>query len=292
MFAGTSFSILNYETDFFELIKGDKVKVYVGEIDHLSPGKVHLADGTEFESDALLANTGWKHVPPMKFLPEGIERELGIPHKPTDDPSPEDLVNQKSFVDRADEEILSQFPRLRDQPVWNENYVPLIQQKGIDSNDDITPCTPLTPWNLHRFMVPPSPRFLRPRDVAFIGMSSTFSNIIGAHIQGLWISAYFMGLLERNPAAAVEDESALEGLQYQTVLYNRFGHWRYPTDWGNKSPSFIFDAVPYFDLLQRDLGLNPHRKKGLMAEMYDPYGPEDYRDINKDWQNKYVSEKS
>ncbi|KAL6354018.1 hypothetical protein LRP88_12649 [Fusarium phalaenopsidis] len=94
MFTGTSFSILNYDTDFLELVKGDMVNIHIGEIDHLSPGKVHLSDGTEFESDALLANTGWKHIPPMKFLPEGIEKELGLPHAPTEGAPEEDLANQ------------------------------------------------------------------------------------------------------------------------------------------------------------------------------------------------------
>ncbi|KAJ8121622.1 hypothetical protein O1611_g10054 [Lasiodiplodia mahajangana] len=91
MFTGASFSILNYEQDILELIKGDMIDVHVGEVDHLSPGKVHLADGTEFESDVFLANTGWKHVPPIKFIPEGIEKELGIPHSQTrrrGDPKP------------------------------------------------------------------------------------------------------------------------------------------------------------------------------------------------------------
>ncbi len=303
MFTGASFSILNYERDIFEIIKGDSVDVYVGEIDHLSPGTVHLADGTEFKSDALLANTGWKHVPPVKFLPEGIERELGIPHAPApaeQDASPfEDLANQHELMEQVDGEILARFPRLADQPVWNSGYVPLTDQKGISSEDEVTPCKPLTPYMLYHFVVPPSPRFLRPRDTAFVGIVSNFSNMITAHLQGLWVSAYFSGLLENDPAAAFglgDDErgdsgssddssgKALQKLRHETALHNRFGRWRYPTDWGNKNPNFIFDAVPYLDLLQRDLGLSPYRKGGWLAELYDPYGPEDYRDVNEEWQ--------
>lgn len=291
MFTGASFSILNYETNFFDLVKGDMVKVHVGEIDHLSPGKVHLSGGTEFESDVLLANTGWKHVPPMKFLPEGIEKELGLPHQLSENAPAEDLANQQALIERADKEILERFPRLKDQPVWNKNYVPLTDQKGISSNDDVTPCKPLTPYMLYHFLVPPSERFLRTRDVAFIGFVSNFSNIITAHLQGLWISAYFSGLLTNDPATAVGDEASMEKLRYETVLHNRFGKWRYPTDWGNKNPNFIFDAVPYLDLLQRDLGLEPHRKNGFMSEIWDPYGPEDYREINKDWESKHASAK-
>lgn len=286
MFTGSSFSIMNYDTNFMDIVKSDLVNVYVSEIDHLSPGKVHLSDGSEFESDALLAHTGWKHVPSIKLLPEGIESELGVPHSPNPNAPANDLANNPELMERVDKDILDRFPRLKDPPVWNKNYVPMTEQKGIMSDDDVTPYKPLTPYMLHHFVVPPSERFLRPRDTAFIGIVSNFSNMITAHLQGLWISAYFAGKLERDPSVAVGDQKAMDHLQYETMLYNRFGKWRYPTD-GTKNPNFIFDAVPYLDLLQRDLGLNIYRKKGFLAELYEPYGPEDYRDVNTEWLSKY-----
>ncbi|KAK8003216.1 hypothetical protein PG989_002935 [Apiospora arundinis] len=284
MFTGSSFSILNYDTDFLELIRSGKVRVHISDITRLSAGKVHLADGNLLESDVLLANTGWKHVPALKFLPEGIEKELGLPHTPTENAAQEDLANQQSLTERADAEIFAKFPRLKKQPVWNRSYVPLTDQKGIDSKDEVTPCKPLTPYMLHHFIVPPSERFLRTRDVAFTGVISNFSNSITAHLQGLWISAYFSGSLAQDPAACAGNSKELEQLRYKTVLYNRFGRWRYPTDWGSKNPNFIFDAVPYLDLLLRDLGLSVHRKQGTLAEWTDPYGPEDYRNVNEEWQ--------
>ncbi|PGH12966.1 hypothetical protein AJ79_03939 [Helicocarpus griseus UAMH5409] len=292
MFTATSFSILNYDTDFYDLVKkGDKISIHIDDIDHLSPGKVHLADGTELKSEAFLAVTGWKHVPPIKFLPEGVDKELGIPHSLSDNAPAKDLANQQDLIERADKEILNRFPRLKDQPLWNRNYVPLTSQKGIDSKDEVTPCTPLTPYMLHRFTVPPSERFLRPRDVAFVGMVANFSNVITAHLQGLWISAYFSGLLVDDPAKAVGDEPAMQKLRYQTLLHNRFGKWRYPTDWGTKAPNFIFDAVPYLDLLQRDLGIKTRRKKGFWAEIWEPYGPEDYRNVNDEWLGEFEDAK-
>lgn len=281
MFTATSFSIRNYDTDIFELVRNnDKIRIHIGDIDHLSPGKVHLSDGTEFESDALLANTGWKNVPPIKFLPEGVDKELGLPHRIVEKSQLDDLLQQ------ADRDILDRFPRLRDQPVWNKNYIPLTDQKGISSNDEVTTCTPLTPFILHHFIVPPSERFLRARDVAFVGMVSNFSNIVTAHLQGLWISAYFSGLLANDPSKTAGDEKSLQKLKYEAVLQNRFGKWRYPTE-GHKAPSFVFDAVPYLDVLVHDLGLRRHRKSNFWNEIWDPYGPEDYADVNDEWQRKY-----
>lgn len=295
MFCGTSFSLLNYEHDIFDLIKNSgKIHIHVSEVDHLSPGTVHLTDGTSFASDAILANTGWKIVPPMKFLPEGIDAELGLPHTRiekgfTTPVSPADLGNNHALLEKADKEILARFPRLKDQPVWNKNYVPVTHTKGISSDDKAGPDVPLTPYMLHHFIVPASERLLRTRDIAFTGMVSSFSNIINAHVQGLWISAYFQGKLAMDPASAVGDADKMKELQYQTVLHNRFGKWRYPVDWGNRNPNFIFDAVPYLDLLVRDLGCQVWRKggKGFMAEIYDPYGPEDYKDLNEEWEAKF-----
>lgn len=36
MFTGSSFSIMNYDTNFMDIVKSDLVNVYVSEIDHLS----------------------------------------------------------------------------------------------------------------------------------------------------------------------------------------------------------------------------------------------------------------
>lgn len=99
-------------------------------------------------------------------------------------------------------------------------------------------------------------------------------------------------LARRDPADAVGDEQTMSKLRYETVLHNRFGRWRYPTDWGSRAPSFIFDAVPYLDLLhllQRDLGLSPYRKSGPWAEIWHPYGPRDYRSINEERWKLYGS---
>ena len=138
MFTGDSFSILNYDTDFMELVKSDLVDIHEAEFDHVSPGKVHLSNGIDFESDVMLVNTGWKHVPAVQFLPEGIDKELGIPHlTSTEKVSEEDLANQQDLLEKADKEILTRFPRLKDQPVWNKDYVPITETKGIDSKDTV-----------------------------------------------------------------------------------------------------------------------------------------------------------
>ncbi|KAH7309887.1 hypothetical protein B0I35DRAFT_398083 [Stachybotrys elegans] len=187
MFTATSISALNYDRDIYSLIKSDLVHVHIGELDHLGPGMVHLEDGTSFQSDVLLASTGWKHGPGIKFLPGGIASELGIPHESSDSAPRYDLANQHTEVEAADQYILEQFPRLKRQSVWNPNYKPQSDMASGKNGREATP------YMLYRFLVPSSPRFLRTRDIAFAGAMSNFSNAITAHMCGLWISAFFAG---------------------------------------------------------------------------------------------------
>ncbi|ERT01079.1 hypothetical protein HMPREF1624_02317 [Sporothrix schenckii ATCC 58251] len=292
MFTASSFSILNYPTDFFDLVRRGTVRVHIAEIAALSPHTVHLADGTRLAGlSALACATGWKHVPPMAFLPAGIDRALGLPHAPAAD-SGDEPVWTPSAVARADEEILARFPRLAHPPVQNKALAPLLASGGLSSADAVTPSTPLTPYTLYRFVLPPAERFVRRRDIAFAGVVMNFSVALSAQLQALWILALFDGTL---PAAVVPPATAppaafaqgLDALQYATVVAARFGKWRYPAGHGSQFPDFVFDALPYFDQLLRDLGLPIYRKGGgFLAEATHPYGPEDYKDIVSEWQAK------
>lgn len=49
---------------------------------------------------------------------------------------------------------------------------------------------------------------------------------------------------------------------------------------------FVFDAVPYMDLMMRDLGLQPNRKQGW-KDVWQPYGPADYRGCVDEWVEKH-----
>lgn len=284
MFTASGFSIMNYPTDFLELIRtGDVVKIHIADITHLSKKTVHLSNGASFETDLMLCATGWKHLPPFKFLPEGIDKELGIPHTPGDEP-----LFTTEMVEKADKEILERFPRLKQQPVQNKNLVPLLEQKGVSTRDKVNPSTPLTPYTLYRFMVPPSERLIKQRDIAFAGILMNFSVTLMAPAQALWINAYFDGRLSssvipKSIGTPQEEGKTMEEIRHETVLYSRFGKWRYPAGYGTRFPDFVFDALPYVDLLVGDLGLPIYRKGGMVAEATQPYGPEDYKDLVQEW---------
>lgn len=109
-------SINNYDTEFFVLVRDGKIKIYVGDITHLSRRMVHLSDGIFLPADCLTYSTGWIQQSSIKFLPEGIEAELGLPHYSAKEPE---------LTKKADTVILSKFPRLTDQPPRNVKYKPL-----------------------------------------------------------------------------------------------------------------------------------------------------------------------
>ncbi|KAL2284256.1 hypothetical protein FJTKL_08985 [Diaporthe vaccinii] len=282
-FSGTAFSILNYDTNFFDHVTNGTVKIHIADLIGLSPSTVHLSDGTSLNTELLLCVTGWKHVPSVKFLPEGIEKELGLPHVPSDD----EPLWTSDLVHKADEEILRRFPGLRDQPKRQKNFVPLAEAKGLSTRiqDEVDPSnhTKLTPYTLYRFIVPPSPRFFATRDIAFTAFATNFSTVISVHLQAIWISAFFDGDIAVQGQDTDTNHEAAERLKYDMLLHSRFGRWRYPAGHGSQFPDFVFDAVPYFDLLLGDLGLENRRKKGWFAEITDPYGPADYRDTVSEW---------
>ncbi|KFY78634.1 hypothetical protein V499_02260 [Pseudogymnoascus sp. VKM F-103] len=265
-FVGASgISILNYDTDFFELVRNGTVSVHIADIEGLAPKTVLLTKGERLKVDAMVCATGWKHRVALDFLPKDLD--LGLPHHTTSAPN--------AHTKQANEEILSRFPRLKQRPAARPKYVPLTESKGISDEDLAPPEETFEPFQHYRFMVPPST--IRDRNIAFTGFQLTISTTIMAQAQALWIAAYFS---DKADAVAIPADD--EEVRYEAVLHNRFGRWRYPEGFG-VIPDFAFDAVPYLDMLLTDLGLDCHRKRGLLRDMFSPYGPEDYKGLVGEW---------
>lgn len=269
-------SILNYETDFFELAKSNNVKIHVSDISQLSKGRVHLSSGDSFDADVLLLSTGWKQASSFDFLPSGMEKRLCLQ---SNDDSTEG--EQALLTARADSEILSTYPRLKNQPARRKNFKPL-SSNGTDE-------TSRSGLNLYRFMVPAGEDLLEARDIAFAGHLMTITTAVIAQTQALWITAYFDGKispLESHTSAHTTSSDAdrqIPSIKYSATLHNRFGKWRYPGGHGGKIPDFVFDALSYVDMLLKDLGIQSRRKGTFIKEITDPYGPEDYVGIVDEW---------
>ncbi|KAJ5772474.1 hypothetical protein N7520_003003 [Penicillium odoratum] len=274
----SSLSILNYPTDFFDLVKNGSVKIHIADLDHLSDHTVHLSTGENLATTALICSTGWRGTPNLKFLPEGIDRELGFPWS-------KDPIDRK-MLEAADAEILRRFPRLSEPPTPNPKFHPL--------NDTSEAAAP-HPFRLARFMIPLSA--IKDRSLAFMGIPMTINTTMLAQTQALWISAYFNNQFtptstERCPPdirasldVKSEDDSELD-LAWETALHTEFGKYRYPGGFGHRNPDFVFDAVSYLDWMLKDLGLSTERKKGMLARWFQPHGMEDYVGLVEEWKAK------
>ncbi|KAJ9617259.1 hypothetical protein H2200_000980 [Cladophialophora chaetospira] len=251
-YVGSSLSIHNYPTSFFDLVREGKVRVHVDEITGFGPQTMSLKSGETLKADVVVLATGWRKEPALQFL-HGAEADVGLHHPP---PDLEELTKE------ADKAILQRFPSLKTQPARKTQIAQTMQERLNQ------------PFRMYRFMIPPAmvPR----RNLAFAGMLSCITTSVVATVQALWICAFFDGRLDRLP-------SSQDDIRWQTVLHSQFGKWRYPTSYGPSFPDFVFDAVPYLDMLLRDLNLESHRKKGRLADIFDPYGPEDYIGLVDEW---------
>lgn len=238
-----------------ELVRSGMAKVHIADIATLSSKTVQLSTGEFLSTDALIAATGWEHVPSIKFLPEGIERDLGIPYLSTE-PDP--------AIEEADKEIFQRFPRLAEQPIINPD---LKKMSDVEETRQ--------PFRLYRFTVPPSDKF--GRSITFHGMLHAPSHCLWSEIQGLWAVAYLTGRMQL-PSEADRARDAL--------LVSRWLVWRYPAGYGRQVPDYAMDSLPRLDQLMRDLGLDPRRKKGTFSEMFSPYRPWDYKGIVDEWRAK------
>ncbi|KAK0388027.1 hypothetical protein NLU13_4271 [Sarocladium strictum] len=245
---GSGIGIHNFDTDIHQLIKDGKIRVHIAEIERLEGDQVHLSNGETVGTDIVLCATGWKKESALKV----INFDTGL--KQTG-------AEREKLIKEATQEVLTSFPMLKDQPVLRRE-----QPKG-------------EPLRNYRFIVPSQSVFKR--NIAYAGMVSTVATSIFASVQGLWITAFLDGKLERKPAneAAVTKE---------VMVNTQFGRWRYPCGYGASLPDFAFDSLPYIDLLLNDLGVKAHRKASSIIEMVEPYKPWDYAGVTQEWGEKYA----
>ncbi|KAH8198205.1 hypothetical protein TruAng_007632 [Truncatella angustata] len=252
---GSGLSILNYSTPLFDMVKEGKIRVHVQNIDHLEERKVYLEDGTFLDAQLMICSTGWKKESSLKIT--GLDAAgLSLP------------VSEKELAqlnEEADRKVVQMFPILADQPKLRFE-----EKRG-------------EPLRFYRFAVPPA--FVEKRNLAFAGMISTVGTAVCASIQGLWISMFLAGNLDR--VAKTNEEVSNE-----VMLHTQWGRWRYPCGYGASLPDFVFDSLPYVDLLLKDMGLNNHRKSGMIAELTSSYAPGDFAGLFQEWEEKHKSLKA
>lgn len=249
---GSGLSILNYDTPIFDLVREGKIRVHVDNIDRLEEGRVVLCSGEVLEADGMVCSTGWKKESSIRFSGLG-EAGLGLPQALVES-------DRLELNARADADVLSMFPRLKDQPELR------FQPKEGD------------PLRYYRFIVPST--MLEARNLAFAGMVSSVSTAVCAAVQGAWISAFLDGKLDR--IAETPDETTQE-----IMLHTQWGKWRYPCGYGASLPDFVFEGLPYVNMLMKDMGINTRRKPSYFKELTEPYAPPDFAGMLDEWEARH-----
>ncbi|KAI1369079.1 FAD/NAD(P)-binding domain-containing protein [Xylaria arbuscula] len=303
---GNSLGIHNYESDWFELVRKGQIVVHHADVVLLTKGGAELSDGANLGADAVVCCTGWECTPPIKFEPEGISQEIGFPRKGETHQtnSPEGLQDHSShsLYDAISEKRGSQDHGDRDLEAWAHAQIrakcaqlgfsprrtlpgdrkPQVREGssfGFHSSTPLPLTDKETPYRLYRFLVPASPRFIKLRNIGFIGIHRSIHAVIVAQAQALWLTAFFEGRLRREPVD-------LQTVRRETVLHTEYERLRRPKESGGSGASFpdlVFDSIPYTDLLLEDLGLRTLRKCTLWANITQPHLPADYRGLLQEW---------
>ena len=151
----TGIGILNYPTNIHHFIKNGIVTIVKKDIKVLGEGGLmKFADESEVGVDAMICSTGWSHAAGVKFLPEALHAELGIPSTEYTKTQVEvwDLLNSK-----ADAEILERFPSLAEQPKIGNKISPSSSNTALSFKEDpiVGKKDGMTPWRLWRCIAPP-----------------------------------------------------------------------------------------------------------------------------------------
>jgi hypothetical protein len=263
---GNGLSIHNYPTSFFDLVRDGRIKVVVDEVEELTGDRdVRLKSGETLEVDAVVCATGWQKGYTFNFKPKGLEKELGMPHAGLD-------ADEDRILNNIEEELYKDFPYLKERDTRRNHHPdPALR---YDQNIEQAKAQP---YRLHRFIAPPST--LPDRNIAFAGALHTLGSFPCAYIQSLWITKYLDGTLSLPSSSPTKIlEETYRDTQYCVL--------RGAMSYGGTLPDLVFDSLPYFDTLLRDLGLEGKRKGGVLgvAECVKSYGPEDYRGLLDDVQ--------
>lgn len=245
---GSGTSILNYDTPFFDLVKEGKIRVHIDDVARIEPGTVVLHSGTVLAAEGMVCSTGWRKESSLRF--SGLDAiGLGLPQAVAD-------ADRRKLNAKADSDVLTLFPGLKAQPPLR------FQPKEAD------------PLRYYRFIVPPA--LVPARNLAFAGMVSAVNTAVCATAQAAWIATFMDGKLDR--LAATPDE-----IKDEVMLHTQWGKWRFPCGYGASLPDFVFEGLPYVNLLMNDMGLKTHRKPTFLKEIGEAYTPADFAGLLDEW---------
>ncbi|XP_047047142.1 probable flavin-containing monooxygenase 1 [Lolium rigidum] len=105
--------------------------------------------------------------------------------------------------------------------------------------------------------------------LAIVGYSESLSDIYASERMANWVTHFMAGGFQL-PSIRCMEESVAEWAKYKSRYNGKY-----------LRRSCISTVNIWFnDLLCKDMGCNPRRKKGFLAEWFQPYGPADYANLS------------
>ncbi|KAF4624302.1 hypothetical protein G7Y89_g13871 [Cudoniella acicularis] len=258
------------DLETLRLIDEEKlVRVSRAHMVSVSGHEVKLSNSQSFNTDAIVMCTGWELSSRPIFSPT-LAYDVGLPADPSVVPDVE-KQHWKILDLAAEKQVLETYPILANPP----------------SNVHI-PKSALTPYRLFRFMVPIKMAARGDNTLIFLGNYANGRVQATAEINSLWGVAYLEGLLPPLTSALLRNQKAME----KDIAYiESFRNKRYLNCFPYRLS--IFETPEYDDLILKDLGLRPDRKRmnipsgwrgcfGLrawVAEWFEGYFAEDYEGI-------------
>jgi hypothetical protein len=131
-------------------------------------------------------------------------------------------------------------------------------------------------------MVPP--KLWDDHSIAILGTVTTFNTPLVTEVQALWALVYLNdGSQLRTRHLALHDKkSALR----EATLHSEFVALRSPTNHGARNADFVFEVLPYLDMLLGDLGLRTARKGSWWRNLFVPHEPRDYAGLVEEWKGR------
>ncbi|WEW58623.1 FAD-dependent monooxygenase dep4 [Emydomyces testavorans] len=233
--------------DFWKVMHAGDVKVHRTEIESFShKDVVNLKNDRSVATDIVILCTGFDKG--YGTFSEDLQEELGLRYDNTKSP-------KWTMLDAQGEQTVNKLlPYLRKEPLPSST-APKRPDQG--------------PNRHYRRLIVPQLAAQGDRSILFPGHIHSAFTPLAAELQALWGVAFLHGWL----ALPSQDDMELEA-----ATFNAWTRKRY-LEQGRKHSYFIYDYLSYIDTLMRDLGLNPHRKSNILAEMFVPYRPSDYRGL-------------
>ncbi|CEN61015.1 hypothetical protein ASPCAL07684 [Aspergillus calidoustus] len=281
-----------HDDKFMEMVaEGNLIPVHRTSVSSLQDRSVQLADGQVLPCDAIVFATGWQRNQ-LSLFDHTTLTDLGLPQKISDQ-LPDVARHWKKLDTSSRSQISKTFPALASPP---PDVVAYLEQKR-DRNKARS-----TPFRLFRYIVPPKLAAEGDRSLIVLGLVQNTTGPLYAEISSLWGIAYLEDLpFSRETQALLSNQTAME---QNISLVNTWGEMM-TLNMAEGYPDRSGEIQDFTDLLMKDLGLRPDRKRfaaekdgntgilglrGWYKEWFGVYKAQDYQGVVEEYLRKVSSE--